>query len=141
MLSLLAVPGLLSADVPSQLLAKQWEGIFTRGKALGPRMALVSLAGYAYLMYDRRSQGQSYTSYIAAAVLSLGIMPYTIVFMSATNNALLGVAAGGGGAATKTLGESAVRELVTRWKGLNLVRSVFPLVGAVVGLWSLVIGA
>lgn len=133
-MSLLAVPGLLSAAVPSQALAQQWEGIYTRGKALGPRMALVSLAGYAYLAYDRRSQGQSYAGYIVAAVLSLGIMPYTIVFMSPTNNALLGVAGG----ATQTLGESAVRELVSKWKDLNLVRSVFPLVGAVIGLWSLV---
>ena len=134
MLSLLAVPGLLSAAVPAQALAKQWEGIFTRGKVLGPQMALVSLAGYAYVVYDRKSQGQNYAGFVTAAVLSLAIMPYTIIVMSPTNNALLGVASG----ATKTLSESAVRELVTKWKGLNLVRSVFPFVGAVVGLWSLV---
>ncbi|EOO00850.1 hypothetical protein UCRPA7_3694 [Phaeoacremonium minimum UCRPA7] len=101
---------------------------------LGPQMALVSMLGYAYLIYDRRSQGQSYSGYAAAAGLSLAIMPYTIILMSPTNNALLGVASG----ATKTLSESAVRELLVKWKGLNLVRSVIPFVGAVLGLWSLV---
>lgn len=136
MLSLLGIPGLLSDSIPPQALAKQWEGIYTRGKALGPQMAMASMLGYAYLIYDRRSKGQSYSGYVAAAALSLGIMPYTIIFMMGTNNALLGVASG----ATKTASESAVRELLVRWKGLNLLRSVFPFIGGILGIWTLVGG-
>jgi len=134
MLSLLGIPGLLSASVPSQALAQQWEGIYTRGKALGPRVALISLVGYGYLAYERRSRGEPWLGYVAGAALSIGIVPFTLICMSSTNGKLLAVASG----AAKTVSETTVRELAMKWKGLNLMRSVFPLAGAIIGFWSLV---
>lgn len=137
MLSLLAIPGLLSTTtpIPTQLLAQQWAGIYNRGKALGPQTALFGLLGYSYLAYERSSRGLSWSKFLWAAGLTLGIVPFTVVFMDPTNQALLQVAAGGVGAAT---GEGALRELLIKWKGLNLMRSIFPLAGAALGLWGLV---
>lgn len=138
MLSLLAIPGLVSTTtpVPTQLLAQQWAGIYNRGKVLGPQTALFGLLGYSYLAYERNSRGLSWTKFLWAAGLTLGIVPFTAIFMDPTNQALLQVAAGGSvGAAT---GEGALCELLVKWKGLNLVRSIFPLAGAAFGLWGLV---
>lgn len=136
MLSALAIPGLLStssAVLPSQILAQQWAGIYNKGKVLGPQMAAVSLLGYGYLMYDRSRQSRGWGKYVGAAALTVGIVPFTVLFMDATNQALLGVAAGGA-----SLSSEAVRELLEKWKVLNLVRSLFPLAGALLGMHELV---
>lgn len=135
MLSALAIPALLSSSpsVPSQVLAQQWAGIYNRGKALGPQAAAVSLLGYGYLMYDRSRQGRGWGKYVGAAALTVGIVPFTALFMDTTNQALLGAAAGAG-----SLSSEAVDELLTRWRVLNLVRSLLPLAGAMLGLYELV---
>ncbi|KAK7743478.1 hypothetical protein SLS53_004012 [Cytospora paraplurivora] len=135
MLSILAVPGLLStsSSVPSQLLAQQWAGIYNRGKVLGPQAAVVSLLGYGYLVYDRSRQNRGWGDYVGAMALTIGIVPFTLIFMDRTNQALLGVAEG-----ASTLQSEVVRELLVRWKGLNLVRSLLPLSGALLGLYGLV---
>lgn len=136
MLSALAIPGLLSTNsaVPTQMLAQQWAGIYNRGKVLGPQAAAVSLLGYGYLMYDRSRQSRGWGKYMGAAALTVAIVPFTGLFMDNTNQALLGVAAGGAG----NLSSEAVRELLVRWRVLNLVRSLFPLAGALLGLYELV---
>ncbi|KAI3399970.1 hypothetical protein diail_5126 [Diaporthe ilicicola] len=137
MLSVLAIPGLLSTSSPvsTQILAQQWAGLYNRGKVLGPQAAAVSLLGYGYLMYDRSRQSRGWGKYVGAAALTVAIVPFTKFFMDETNQALLGVAAG---AAGSSLSSEAVRELLGRWKGLNLVRSLFPLAGALLGLHELV---
>lgn len=136
MLSALAIPGLLSTNsaVPTQILAEQWAGIYNRGKVLGPQAAAISLLGYGYLMYDRSRQSRGWGKYVAAAALTVGIVPFTAFFMGNTNQALLEVAAGRAG----NLSSEAVRELLVKWRGLNLVRSLFPLAGALLGLYELV---
>ena len=71
-----------------------------------------------------------------AAGLTLGMIPFTWVFMAPTNGRLFeaqrrglaGVEGKEGG------GEGAVRGLVGRWRRLHFVRALFPLAGAVVGL-------
>lgn len=135
MLSVLAIPGLLSASspVPGQVLAQQWAGIYSRGKVLGPQAAAVSLLGYGYLLYDRSRQNRSWGDCLGAMGLSIAIVPFTLVLMDPTNQALLAVADG-----ASTLGSEAVGALLVRWKWLNLVRSLFPLAGSLLGLYGLV---
>lgn len=135
MLSILAIPGLLSANGPlpaPQILAQQWAGIYHRGKLLGPQTAVVAALGYGWLAYDH-GRGGRWSTFAGAAALTLAIGPFTVMFMDPTNRALLEIAGGTAG----VLGEAAVEELLLRWKGLNLIRSVWPLAGAVVGLWGL----
>lgn len=81
--------------------------------------------------------------YGLSALATFGLWPYTIFGMMSTNRKLfkkhdemkrldVGEKAAEVGLAK---GES-VKELVDRWGMLNLGRAVFPLVGAVVGLWA-----
>lgn len=150
MLSLLAIPGLLSAStsptsvpVSGQLLAQQWAGIYNRGKVLGPQTAVISLLGYGYLLsqcYGRsnssnssRQQDRSWGGYLGAMGLSMAIVPFTLIVMDPTNQALLAVAEG-----ASSLGLEAVGELLVRWKWMNLVRSLLPLAGSLLGLYVLV---
>jgi hypothetical protein len=86
--------------------------------------------------YQQKGQGQpAWTRYGLAGALTIGIVPFTIIAMTATNNALMQVASG-----ATALGEDATRSLLLKWKGLNMVRSMLPLAGAVVGLWTFVVG-
>lgn len=65
--------------------------------------------------------------YIAAAALTVGIVPYTLVFMTGTNNALLKKAK----AESTSDADKEVSGLIKQWNSLNLGRSVFPLAGAI----------
>lgn len=113
------------------MLAQQWAGLFTRGKALGPSVGLLSASGYGFLARRAASQSSS-RSFLGALVLSIGIVPFTLLVMDTTNRALLRVAAG-----EDKLEDGAVRELLSRWRAQNLVRSLLPLTSAALGLWTL----
>ena len=81
--------------------------------------------------------------YAVSAICTFGIWPYTIFGMMPTNKKLfkkyddmkgLGITE----KATEVglaKGES-TKELVQRWGMLNIGRGMFPLVGAILGLWS-----
>lgn len=137
MLSMLAIRGLLSSSSPvaAQALAEQWAGIYNRGKVLGPQVAVLSLLGYGFVAYQRSvvEARPGWGNFVGAAGLTLAIVPFTRIFMDSTNQALLATADG-----SSALGEAAVKELLIRWKDLNLIRAVFPLAGAVVGSFTLV---
>jgi len=135
-LSNFTVPGLLSAPVSGTLLAQQWQTVFDLGKAAMPTLAVVSLASYAYTAYDRSKRHLYWTRYAAAAALTISIVPFTLIFMNPTNQSLLQIASGGATAAV--VDDDSVRALLTKWAGLNLIRSLLPLGGAVAGLWALV---
>lgn len=137
MLSLLAIPGLLSPPSPglgAQALAQQWDVVFRRGRVLCPLTAVLAALGYGHLAWRSSPRAAGGTrSLVGAAALSLAIVPFTLLVIGPTNKALQRAAAGEG-----PLGEGAVRELVRRWSTLNLVRSLLPLSSAVLGLWTLV---
>lgn len=137
MLSVLAIRGLLDTTSPvaARALAEQWAGIYNRGKVLGPQIAGLSLLGYGYLAYRRRvvENQPGWGKFIGAAALTIAIVPFTLIVMDPTNQALLLAADG-----SIPIGDVAVKELLLRWKDLNLIRSIFPLAGAVLGISSLV---
>lgn len=64
--------------------------------------------------------------------MTLGMVPFTWVFMSGTNSKLFFRAEGTGEIGKD--GEGEVRGLVSKWSALNYVRSLFPFAGAVMGL-------
>lgn len=101
-----------------------------------PGIAVVSLAAYAYAAYHRSRRHLDWTRYAAAGALTLSIVPFTLALMHPTNQSLLQIA--GGGATAAVVNDESVRALITTWAGLNLVRSLLPLGGGVVGLWALV---
>jgi hypothetical protein len=72
----------------------------------------------------------------AAAVFSVLVASWTLLAMLPTNDALdTELAAADLG--TEVKDDSEVANLPTSWAGLNGVRAVFPLVGAVSGLWAI----
>lgn len=135
-LSIFTMPGLLSAPVGGALLAQQWQTMYDLGKAVMPTIAVGSLAAFAYAAYDRSRRHLDWKRYATAGGLTLAIVPFTLIFMHPTNRSLLQIA--GGGATAVVVNDDSVRALITKWAGLNLVRSLLPLAGAVVGIWALV---
>lgn len=61
----------------------------------------------------------------------MAIVPFTIVFMRATNNELLGLAAKAKKDEMSVAETEDVGGLLERWTTLNRVRGVLPMVGAV----------
>ncbi|KZL87109.1 acetyltransferase [Colletotrichum incanum] len=129
-LSMFSVPAILQSGSEPAHALRLWQHIFLNGASTGPKVALVTFLSLAYSAYDRYSQGVAWKPYAIAGVLSLAIVPFTIIFMSSTNNALIAGAQG-----VKTFGLSETTELLTRWRALNFVRSFISLASASVGLW------
>lgn len=106
--------------------------MFIRGMAIMPKIAVTVALSYAYAAYDSHSRGGYWKGYLGAAATVVGIIPFTLIFMKSTNDAL--ITASKGGASFNTI---EVSELVSRWGLLNLTRSFLPLTGAVTGLVTL----
>lgn len=129
-LSMFSIPAILQTSAEPGHALKLWQHIFLNGASTGPKVALAVTLSLAYSAYDRYDQGVAWKPFVAAGALSLAIVPYTIIFMSSTNNALMAGARG-----IATLGVSETTELLKRWQALNAVRSIISLAGAAIGLW------
>ena len=142
-LSYASVPCFLLA--PSPILVRQWDRVFERGKILNPSISALSALSYAFLSY--RLYGTlnhpKAEMYALSALFTLAIMPYTVIGMLPTNKKLkkkleemkgldIGEKATEIGLAK---GESA-KELLDWWATLNFGRGIFPLVGALLGMWT-----
>jgi hypothetical protein len=125
-ITLVGVPAAVSVQQSS---AQIWRGMFLHGKATMPPIAVTIALSYAYAAYETRSRGGNWKGFLAAAGLVVSIVPFTLLFMSTTNDALLSAASG-----AAALGEAPVSELIKRWGVLNLTRSALPLLGAILGV-------
>ncbi|KAJ5559910.1 DUF1772-domain-containing protein [Penicillium frequentans] len=136
-ISTITVPALVQSQnedhkSPS-LLAKQWKVLYETGKKKAPPIAVAVASSLTYLAWSVRQGGPLYKTtvysrsglYLAAAVLTVGIVPYTLIFMMGTNNALMKKAESTSDA------DKEVPDLIERWNTLNLGRSIFPLAGAI----------
>lgn len=141
-ISFYAVPELLKSPTP--LLAKQWAALYNRGKSTVPPVAAVVTACFAYLATKTPVNVDKikFYKYVAAAVLSIGIVPYTFGVMGKTNRKLHAKAE-----QTKTFKvtdefiEAGVEKetahwLVDHWAVLNLGRGLLLLASAGVGAWT-----
>ena len=115
------------------------------GKIVNPGIGIVSSVAYGFLAY-RLYGGLNHHKaemYGVAATVVLGMLPWTRLVMWNTNLALFKkedemkslsvedkVTEAGLGKGQST------KELVDRSSTLNLLRGLFPLVGAVVGTWA-----
>ncbi|KAJ5711587.1 DUF1772-domain-containing protein [Penicillium malachiteum] len=139
-LSILTTPTLLEYDKETNrspnLLAKQWKSLFEIGKAQNPPVAATVAASFLYLAWSvgkgaSLSKSTLYNRiglYLAAAALTVGIVPFTIITMSGTNKRLLQKAQ------STSDTEREVPGLVKQWTELNFARSLLPLAGAACGL-------
>lgn len=142
---MIAVPGLRASlsqsDSSAAIIVKQWHAMFETGKAQNPPIAVLTASAFLYLAWASRPRSQfrslfrrpgSASLYLSAALLTIGIVPWTVVTMTKTNNSLIAIAE-----AAKTPVVTEVSELLKRWTSLNGVRSCFPLLGGVLGLFAI----
>lgn len=97
-----------------------------------PKVAITVAMAYSYAAYEANNQDKSWGIFLAAAGSVLLVVPFTLVFMSRTNRALIGLADG-------SLNPAGVHaaDLISSWGHLNAVRSVLPFIGSVLGVCGL----
>lgn len=139
------VPGLIKSHhedgTPLITTLRHYRNMYENGKAQNPPIAALTASAFAYLAYavhngvsvSALTTRESAVLYAASAVLTLGIVPWTLVAMAGTNKALLDRAEAGV-VVEKEDEKQEVLKGLEKWIVLNGVRSLFPLVGAVVGV-------
>ncbi|KAK3300105.1 uncharacterized protein B0H64DRAFT_437289 [Chaetomium fimeti] len=143
-LSTFLVPRLLESPTPTML--QQWRRTYARGASTIPFAAAAAAAGYLWLGLSGGCGGGGGGAgmglcrarlYLAAAGLTVGIAPYTMVVMGGVNGRLKGLEKRVG--EVRSEGEVAIEErsakgLVDWWGVLNLGRAGLLVAGAVCGL-------
>lgn len=113
--------------------------MYEAGKTQNPPIAAATASAFTYVAWSAHRSPALFASaayggfgmYVAAAVLTLSIVPYTAATMSHTNNTLLGLADSKGDLLTS---HAEVEGLLGRWTTLNWVRSLLPLAGGFAGI-------
>lgn len=133
---------------PASHLTHQFLNIYNKGKILFPSIAVTSVLLYSYVAYALRDvrNGRLSRLYLAAASLTIGVVPYTIGLMMPTNKLLEAHATrdDNGNASVdqkdqkekdevRQAQDREVPALLEKWTRLNAVRGVFPLLGAALG--------
>ncbi|PLB54699.1 DUF1772-domain-containing protein [Aspergillus steynii IBT 23096] len=143
-LSVNVIPALLKSHhqdgTPLLTTLRHYRNLYDNGHAQNPPIAALTASAFGYLAYavhngtsvSALSTRESALLYVASAVLTIGIVPWTIVAMTGTNRKLLGRAEAG--VTIEKGDEREVLEGLERWAVLNAVRGVFPLLGGVVGV-------
>ncbi|KAI4246713.1 MAG: hypothetical protein L6R42_009811 [Xanthoria sp. 1 TBL-2021] len=132
-ISFLGVPAILVGKSNAFLLASRWHSIFSVGQKVGPALAILGTVSYLFVgrgKYHSKYDSRVWKSFVGAAVATMGIIPFTFIFMKPTNDALLAQTA------KTTLSETEVRALVEKWASLNLVRSGMLMIGTALGLYG-----
>ncbi|CAG7959587.1 unnamed protein product [Penicillium olsonii] len=141
-----AAPGLLTSRLENEIspatLAKQWRNVFEAGKAQNPPIAAITSSAFLYLAWCARAGSPMFSRtvpghaalYCSAAALTIAIVPYTIIAMRKTNNALIEQSNSTSAVTEKNAGE--IEQLVRDWISLNGFRSLLPLAGGLVGIFA-----
>jgi hypothetical protein len=100
-------------------------------------VALVAAASLGYLAWTTRTIAPVPARlYGAAAALTIGIVPWTILAMNSTNQKLLAKAE----STVNVKGdEKEVGDLLETWRTLNGIRSVLPLLGSAAALLAVLL--
>ncbi|RDH39661.1 hypothetical protein BDQ94DRAFT_133468 [Aspergillus welwitschiae] len=149
-LSLMTVPALLQSHkehkIPLSTITKQWALVYETGKNRAPPIALFTAATLLYLSWATRSESTlaaiaprgATTTYAISAALTIAIVPWTILAMKGTNDALMEKAKMGVQEEKNPQEGERVLGLLNRWALLNGARAVWPLAGFLVGLSAVV---
>lgn len=129
-ISLLAVPTCLDTTLSAAQLCRMWERVFHYGHRALPALALATCGLYMSIARKEKSKRRPL---MIAGLWTVSIMPFTWIFMFPTNDRLFAMVAAGEAQAPSF---TEARGLVVRWCRLHLTRSMFPLIGAVVGLMA-----
>jgi len=135
-LAVIMVPVLLDCNAQTAHLLHQWVSLYNYGHRILPAISIATLLIYGYVVYDKVAAGESWMSYAGAGALTVGIIPFTLIVMLSSNNLLFRL-----DDEIRTNPKATTLELaqrtVTRWSRMHLVRSMFPLAGAILGFNAL----
>ncbi|ERF68106.1 hypothetical protein EPUS_06917 [Endocarpon pusillum Z07020] len=131
-LSLMAVPVLLDTTNQAPQLFHQWTRMYHYGHQVLPTLAVGTFLLYGYTSIKKRSTKQSWATFALAGITTLSMLPFTWIFMVPTNNELFRLEELSK-AEPLVKGMAEAKELVVKWSWLHLTRSLFPLMGAVMG--------
>ena len=131
-LSLVTVPLLLDTNTQVDHLLRQWLQLFHNGHMIMPTTSVATFFVYLYVVFNKRSSGRSWTGYAVAGAVTVGMIPFTLIVMVSTNNTLFALVDAINDA-TQVTSLEYVKELVTRWSWMHVVRSLFPLFGSILG--------
>lgn len=137
-LSLMAVPVLLeTTSIPAQLF-HQWATMYSYGHRVLPGLAISTCLLYLRVAFKRRARNNAWLFYVLAGVMTISIVPFTLLFMLPTNNTLFALERDSRVAGVVTLDVEDARRLVAWWSQLHLMRSMLPLAGTVVGVTAVI---
>ena len=132
--SFLALPAILQHATSPETAARQWKTIYDRGKRTGPPIGLAALSSFAYVAYHAANPAAR-RLWILAAILPVSIVPYTLLLLAPTNNALLErVRRWDKREEVSEAKEGSTKELLQAWQRLNYGRSMLPTLGVAVGM-------
>jgi hypothetical protein len=97
-----------------------------------PSLAVATFLLYGYTSLQLRASSKPWLRYLVAGVATLTMVPFTWMVMMPTNNRLFYLEAHMR-ERDVAVELGLVQKLLTRWAWLHVVRSLFPLVGAVMG--------
>ena len=133
-LSAICMPVFLGSIPDGAQLTRQWLHLYDIGHKTAPPIALGTFGLYVYSALSERAAGKPWELLAAAGVTTLSIVPYTLLTMLPTNHELMRLEKKG--AAGEKLDLEETRRLARKWTWLHLVRSLFSLAGALLGVAS-----
>lgn len=139
-LSGVVIPVFLDTDTDSAHLLRQWVRVYHYGHIYMPALCVGTFGLYQYTALHNYRNNGNWLLYAVAGATTIAMVPFTWVFMAPTNNVLFGLDK----SATESMAVEtlvSVQDIVVKWSWLHLLRSLFPLVGVLLGfrgiLWEL----
>ncbi|KAI1410231.1 DUF1772-domain-containing protein [Hypoxylon sp. FL1857] len=135
-LSLIAVPVFLDTTDHAPLLFRQWARTYHYGHQVLPIMSVSTLALYVYASIKRRGARKLWGTCALAGLTTVCMLPFTWIVMVPGNNELFRLEAVSANEPL-VMGIDEAKQLVTNWAWLHFTRSLFPLVGAIIGAFGM----
>ncbi|KAI0162975.1 hypothetical protein BJ166DRAFT_525022 [Pestalotiopsis sp. NC0098] len=130
-ISLFTITPILASSAPRDVLLHQWHLAYTLGKSYMPPAAGAIAASYLGAAYYSPNEWRGFA---AAAALTVGIVPFTLLLIMPTVRALEGML--GDGRDGKEA-DAEAREVMQSWSRWNFARAMLPLVGTGFAVWNL----
>ncbi|KAJ5952330.1 DUF1772-domain-containing protein [Penicillium vulpinum] len=132
-LSAFVIPVFLDTNQTADHMVRQWARLYHYGHIYLPALCVSTTGMYLFAALGRRaSNNEQWSRYALAAISTITMVPFTWLLMTPTNNTLFRL-----DGSDYFVELSLVRGLVVKWAWLHVTRSLFPLVGAILGFTTL----
>jgi ABC-type iron transport system FetAB permease component len=115
----------MDTNTDANHMIAQWSRTYHYGHIILPGICIGTCGLYAF---SALRSNKNWRRYAVAGIMTLTLVPFTWIIMTPTNNTLFALEAAGN---VSDLGY--VHRLVVKWTWMHAARSVFPLIGAILG--------